>query len=149
MFHESRRAAPSNLAFPKIYPAHPGLRRKKYERGFSALMSRWRKLKFCFAQDDDAAPLRRSSRERQFGRHPPTSSSVTCAQAETRTPAGFPECRRLVEQQNIDIPAGLGPRRPDRCNDMACIIRLMPATPMADSSPPIVVGMAYQQGTSP
>ncbi len=33
--------------------------------------------------------------------------------------------------------------RPEVAITLACIMRLMPATPIADSSPPIVVGMRH------
>jgi len=46
----------------------------------------------------------------------------------------------LVKQQHIHIPAA-STARPDMASRYAGIMRSMPAMPMAESRPPIVVGM--------
>jgi hypothetical protein len=48
----------------------------------------------------------------------------------------------LVEEQHVDVAGGLD-RAPEVAITLAWIIRSMPAMPIADNRPPIVVGIRH------
>ena len=95
-------------------------------------------------QHDDRAAFRRLVRQaRQAARRRPARRPSTPASGRNSTAWRLPSVivPGLVEQQRVHV-AGRS-RRPCRSwrSTLCCITRSMPAMPIAESSPPIVVGI--------
>ena len=139
----SRRPRPCGSRGPsKIDAAHPGLRRERNERRADLLHVALPQAVCFLREHDDAAPFRRLVRQRrQLG---------GVGQLLRRHAGGRNERRRLpiaerdraglVEQQHVHVARGLD-RAAGHGNHVRAIMRSIPAMPIADSSPPIVVGI--------
>ena len=105
-------------------------------------MSTSRRPNLVFGQDDDAPPLGRLVGQRGELRGLGDSLLVDAGDREERHRLAVAERDRpgLVEQEDVDV-AGRLHRLPDIAITFAWSSRSIPAIPIAESSPPIVVGM--------
>ncbi len=106
--------------------------------------SRSRNLKRCFARTTILRPSGVSSASEASCAASASSSSVTPGAgmnvAAWRLPSVIVPV--LSSSRTSTSPAA-STARPDVAMTFACIMRLMPATPIADSRPPMVVGMRH------
>jgi hypothetical protein len=126
---------------PAVDAAHARLRREGDEARRGAWTSRARAAELLLGQHDDAAALRRLVGQRGQLRR--------VGQIRPRPGAGMEGAGLRLPRVMVPVlsssststsPAA-STARPEVAITLACIMRLMPATPMADSRPPIVVGI--------
>ena len=127
------------LTAVEVDAAHPGLRGERDELGAGQVGGDDRDP--CLGEVDDGPALWRLVGERRQQRR--------LGELGFRDTAGRDELRRhpvpvgdragLVQQQRRAVPAA-STARPDMARTLRCTIRSMPAMPIADSRPPIVVG---------
>ena len=120
------------------------------KRAPSEAMSRSRRLNFCFASTVMLRPSGVSSASDESCAPSASCCSVTPGAAKKaeawRLPRVFVPV--LCLSSTSTSPAA-STARPEVAMTLACIIRLMPATPIAESSAPIVVGIRRNKAAPP
>ena len=108
-------------------------------------MSRSRMLNFCLASTDDAAALGRLVGQRGelrgVGQLPlRCTPGAGMKAAAWRLPSVMVP---VLSSSSTSTSPAASTARPEVAITLACIMRLMPAMPMADSRPPMVVGIRH------
>jgi len=107
-----------------------------------AWISRSRKLNFCLANTTTLRPSGVSSAREDNWATSANSPSATPAAGMNAAAWRLPKVIvPVLSISNTSTSPAASTARPEVAITLACIIRLMPATPMAESSPAMVVGI--------
>ncbi|CAB3775157.1 hypothetical protein LMG29542_08539 [Paraburkholderia humisilvae] len=110
--------------------------------GCSVAISRWRILKRCFASTTTLRPSGVSSDSDASCAASASASSVTPGAGTKADAWRLPSVIvPVLSSSSTSTSPAASTARPEVAITFACIMRLMPATPIADSRPPIVVGI--------
>ena len=111
---------------------------------FSAGRSRSRRLNFCLASTTMLRPSGVSSASEASCAASASRCSVTPGAGRKADAWRLPSVMvPVLSSSSTSTSPAASTARPEVAITLACIMRLMPATPMADSSPPMVVGIRH------
>src|SRR5262245_5592592 len=143
-------AAPFRMRCPsRSAPLMRVVALKGTKRAPSACTSRPRTARRCFASTTMLRPSGVSSASEASCAASPSSRSVTPGAGRKATASRFPSVIvPVLSSSSTSTSPAASTARPEVAITLAWIMRSMPAMPIADSSPPIVVGMRHTRSAA-